>query len=184
MDDLYNNLKIYEAGVIGSSRTTKNTQNVAFVSSNYTDSTNKSVNATHGVSAASSKTNASNLSNVDSLSDAVIYSLFASQSNSLQLDNEDLKQIDLADLEDMDLKWNMAIRGHFARECRASKHQDNGNRETTTKIVPVHETTSNALVSQSDGLGYDWSDQAKDGLTNFALTAYASSSSDSEVSSL
>nr|GEY17571.1 ribonuclease H-like domain-containing protein [Tanacetum cinerariifolium] len=43
----------------------------------------------------------------DSLNDAVIYSFFASQSNSLQLDNEDLKKIDLDDLEEMDLKWQM-----------------------------------------------------------------------------
>nr|GFD18448.1 hypothetical protein [Tanacetum cinerariifolium] len=109
MDDLYNNLKIYEGEVMGSLSTTQKTQNIDFVSSNNTNSTNKAVNAAHGVSAASSKTNASNLPNVDSLSDAVIYSFFASQSNSPQLDNEDLKQIDLFDLEEIDLKWQMAM---------------------------------------------------------------------------
>nr|GEV25450.1 ribonuclease H-like domain-containing protein [Tanacetum cinerariifolium] len=72
MDDLYNNLKIYEAKVMGSSSTTQNTQNIAFVSSNNTDSTNKAVNTSQSVSVASSKTNASNLPNVDSLSDAEI----------------------------------------------------------------------------------------------------------------
>ncbi|GKC21006.1 hypothetical protein Tco_1023156 [Tanacetum coccineum] len=82
MDDLYNNLKIYEAEVMGSSSTSQNTQNVAFVSSNSTGSTNEAVKTAHGVSAANSKANASTLSNVDSLSDAVIYSFFASQSNS------------------------------------------------------------------------------------------------------
>nr|GEV93803.1 hypothetical protein [Tanacetum cinerariifolium] len=46
------------------------------------------------VSTASINASASILPNVDNLSDAVIYSFFASQSNSLQLDNEDLKQID------------------------------------------------------------------------------------------
>nr|GEU39976.1 uncharacterized mitochondrial protein AtMg00810-like [Tanacetum cinerariifolium] len=132
MDDLYNNLKIYEAEVMGSSSTTQNTQNIAFVSSNNINNTNKAVNTSHGVSAASSKTDAFNLPNVDSLSDAVIYFFFASQCNSPQLDNEDLKQIDLDDLEEIDLKW-------------ASKHQDNKKRETTTRNVLVHETTSNAL---------------------------------------
>nr|GEX12283.1 hypothetical protein [Tanacetum cinerariifolium] len=43
--------------------------------------------------------------NVDTLSDAVIYSFFASQSNSPQLDNDDLKQIDADELEEIDLKW-------------------------------------------------------------------------------
>nr|GFC27783.1 hypothetical protein [Tanacetum cinerariifolium] len=46
----------------------------------------------------------SSLPIVDSLSNAVIYSFFASQSSSPQLDNEDLKQIDSDDLEEMDLK--------------------------------------------------------------------------------
>ncbi|GJV50459.1 hypothetical protein Tco_1440671 [Tanacetum coccineum] len=62
-----------------------------------------------GFSAANSKANASTLPNVDSLSDVVIYSFFASQSNSLQLDNEDLKQIDPDDLAEIDLKWQMAM---------------------------------------------------------------------------
>ncbi|GKD68516.1 hypothetical protein Tco_1322606 [Tanacetum coccineum] len=77
MDDLYNNLKIYKAEVMGSSSTSQNTQNVSFVSSNSTGSTNEAVKTAHGVSAANSKANASTLSNVDSLSDAVIYSFFA-----------------------------------------------------------------------------------------------------------
>ncbi|GJX58528.1 hypothetical protein Tco_0289918 [Tanacetum coccineum] len=98
MDNLYNNQKIHEAEIMGSSSTNQNTQNVAFVSSNITSSTNEAVKTTYGVSAANSKNNASTLPNVDSLSDVVIYAFFASQSNSLQLDNEDLKQIDPGDL--------------------------------------------------------------------------------------
>nr|GEV62738.1 uridylate kinase [Tanacetum cinerariifolium] len=160
MDDLYNNLRIYEAEVIGSSSTTQNTQNVAFVSSNNTNSTNKAVNTAHGVSAASSKTSASNLPNVDSQSDAVIYSFFANQSNSPQLNNKDLKQIDLDDLEEMDLKWQMAIKGHFVRECGASKHKDNRNRKAPRRTLP-----------------------AEDGPTNFALMNYTSSSSSSSLNS-
>ena len=82
LDDLFNNLNIYEAEVKGSSSSSQNTQNVAFVSSNSTGNTNETVNTSHGVSAASSKAHVSSLPNVDSLSDAVIYSFFASQSNS------------------------------------------------------------------------------------------------------
>ncbi|GKC54296.1 putative ribonuclease H-like domain-containing protein, partial [Tanacetum coccineum] len=55
------------------------------------------------------------------------------------------------------------------------------NRENTRRVVPVETTTSNALVS-CDGSGYDWSDQAEEGPTNFALMAYSSTSSNSEVS--
>nr|GFC83105.1 hypothetical protein [Tanacetum cinerariifolium] len=51
----------------------------------------------------------SNSVNTDSLSDSVIYSFFANQSNSPQLDSKDLQQIDADDLEEMDLKWQMAM---------------------------------------------------------------------------
>nr|GFD51936.1 hypothetical protein [Tanacetum cinerariifolium] len=61
------------------------------------------------VSAACAKLLAYSLPNVDSLSNAVIYSFFASQSTSSQFDNEDLKQIDVDDLEEMDLRWQMAM---------------------------------------------------------------------------
>nr|GEU64559.1 copia protein [Tanacetum cinerariifolium] len=182
MDDLYNNLKIYEAKVIRSSSITQNTQHIAFVSSNNIDSTNKAVNTAHGVSAASSKTNASNLPNVDSLSDAVIYSFFASQLK-VAYGNVDYESEKIPAENKKESR-----RGHFARKCMASKHQDNRNREAPKRNVPVEDTTSNALVTQCDGLGFDWSDQAEDGPTNFALMAYTSSSfssssnSDTEVS--
>ncbi|GKD36101.1 hypothetical protein Tco_1251610, partial [Tanacetum coccineum] len=148
----------------------------------------------HGVSAANSKNNASTLPNVDSLSDAVIYFFFASQSNSSQSDNEDLKQIDLDDLEEIDLKWQMAMLTMRVRRFLKNIGRNLGVNgtdtigfdktkvETIRRIVPVEETTSNALVSQFYGFGYDWSDQAEEGPTNFALMAYTSSSLDTEVS--
>ncbi|GJT13780.1 ribonuclease H-like domain-containing protein [Tanacetum coccineum] len=77
--------------------------------------------------------------------------------------------------------YNCHKRGHFARECRAPRNQDNKNKESSRRSVPVETSTSTALVS-CDGLGgYDWSDQAEEG-PNYALMAYSSSSSDSEVS--
>nr|GFC34853.1 hypothetical protein [Tanacetum cinerariifolium] len=83
--------------------------NLAFVSSTPTDSTTDSVSAAVNVSAVGVKLTASTLPNVDSLSNAIIYSFFASQSSSPQLDNENLKQIYVDDLEEMDLKWQMAM---------------------------------------------------------------------------
>ncbi|GKF27456.1 hypothetical protein Tco_0083350, partial [Tanacetum coccineum] len=73
--------------------------------------------------------------------------------------------------------------GHFARECRAPRNQDSRNGEPTKRTVPVKVTTSNALVSQYDGFVYDWSDQAEEGPTNFALMAYSSTSSTSSTNS-
>nr|GEW24139.1 ribonuclease H-like domain-containing protein [Tanacetum cinerariifolium] len=109
LDDLFNSLKIYQTEVKQSSSTGTASQNLAFVSSSHTDSTTDSVSAAASVSAACAKLPASPLPNVDSLSNAVIYSFFASQSTIPQLDNEDLKQIDVDDLEEMDLRWQMAM---------------------------------------------------------------------------
>ncbi|GJZ52670.1 hypothetical protein Tco_0607185, partial [Tanacetum coccineum] len=65
----------------------------------------------------------------------------------------------------------------------APSNQDSMNRKPTRKTMPVEEITSNALVSQCDGFGYDWSDQAEEGPTNFALMAYSSTSSTSSTNS-
>ncbi|GJS91469.1 hypothetical protein Tco_0774105, partial [Tanacetum coccineum] len=72
MDDLYNNLKVYEPEVKGTSSLNKSTQNMAFVSSNNSGSTNEAVNTSHGVSAVSTQVSAANSTNVDNLSDVVI----------------------------------------------------------------------------------------------------------------
>ncbi|GJS27028.1 hypothetical protein Tco_0487648 [Tanacetum coccineum] len=77
--------------------------------------------------------------------------------------------------------YNCQKRGDFARECRAQRNQENRNRENTRRVVLVETTTFNALVS-CDGSGYDWSDQAEKSPTNFALMAYSSKISNSEVS--
>ncbi|GJU67643.1 ribonuclease H-like domain-containing protein [Tanacetum coccineum] len=207
MDDLYNNLKVYESEIKGQSSSSSNSQNVAFVSSENTSSTNEAVNTAHEVSTASSQGQASS----STYADDVMFSFFANQSNSPQLDNEDLEQIDTDDLEEMDLKWQVAMltmrvkrflkktgrnlnfngketvgfdktkvecynchrRGHFARECRAPRNQGNRNGDAPRRIVPV-ETPANALVVQDGIGGYDWSFQAEEGITNFALMAYTS----------
>ncbi|GKD23633.1 ribonuclease H-like domain-containing protein [Tanacetum coccineum] len=219
LDDLYNNLKIYELEVKGTSSSSTNTQNVAFVSSNSTSSTNGAVNIALGATTARTQATPVNSTTIDNLSDAVICASVASQPNSLQLDNEDLQQIHPNDLEEMNLRWQMAMltmrtrrlvknigrkfsvtgtetigfdksklecynchkRGHFAREYRVPRNQENRNRENTRRVVPVETTTSNALMS-CDGDCYDMSDQAEEGPTNFALMAYTSTSFNSEVS--
>nr|GEU33643.1 hypothetical protein [Tanacetum cinerariifolium] len=144
-------VQIYEAEVKSSSSTSHTTQNIAFVSSQNTDSTNESVSDVLSVSAASTKPPASILPNVDNLSDVIIYSFFAK----------------------MDLKWQMAMltmrarrflqrigrnlgangttfigfdmfkvecynchrRGHFARECISPRDTRNKDSQRRTVLV-------------------------------------------------
>ncbi|GJV93321.1 ribonuclease H-like domain-containing protein [Tanacetum coccineum] len=188
MDDLYNNLKVYEPEVKGMSSSSSSTQNMAFVSfsNNNTSSTNEAVNTAHGVSTTSTQVNAANSTNIDNLSDVVICAFFASQPNSPQPVHKDLKlTINGNETIGFDKSkvecYNCHKRGYFARECRAPRNQDNKNKESSRRSVPVETSTSIALVS-CDGLGgYDWSDQAEE-WPNYALMAFSSSSSDSEVS--
>ncbi|GJV93754.1 putative ribonuclease H-like domain-containing protein [Tanacetum coccineum] len=130
---------------------------MAFVSSsnNNTSSSNKIVNDAHEVTTASTQVNTAYSTNIDNLSDAVIY-----------------------DMEEMDLRWQMAMLTMRARS--APRNQDNKNKECSRRSVHVETSTSTALVS-CDGLGgYDWSDQAEDG-PNYALMTYSSSSSNPEI---
>ncbi|GKF62154.1 hypothetical protein Tco_0182208, partial [Tanacetum coccineum] len=80
-------------------------QNVDFVSSDDTCSTNEVVNTAHDVPSARSKGQASS----SIYANDVMFSFFFNQYNSPQLDNEDLEQIDTDDLEEMDLKWQVAM---------------------------------------------------------------------------
>ncbi|GJS50209.1 hypothetical protein Tco_0600330 [Tanacetum coccineum] len=105
MDDLYNNMKVYEYEIKDNSSSSSNSQNVAFVSSDNSSSTNETVNTAHSVSATSSKDQASTASYAND----VMFSFFANQSNAPQLDYEDLEQTDADDLEEMDLKWQVAM---------------------------------------------------------------------------
>nr|GEU39079.1 hypothetical protein [Tanacetum cinerariifolium] len=106
IDDLYNNLKVYEAVIKGSSGSSSNSQNVAFVSAERTSSTNE-LNAAYSVSTAIG--HSSQAQGSSSYANELMFSFFANQSSSPQLDNKDLEQIDQDDLEEIDLKYQVAM---------------------------------------------------------------------------
>ncbi|GJR26945.1 ribonuclease H-like domain-containing protein [Tanacetum coccineum] len=192
IDDLYNNLKVYEPEFKGTSSSNSSTQNMAFVSSsnNNTSNSNEAVNAAHGVTNASTQVNTAYSINIDNLSDAEEIDLrwqmamltmrtrrfLKNTGRKLTVNDDETISFDKSKVE----CYNCHKRGYFARECRAPRNQDNKNKEIS-RSVHVETTTSTALVS-CDGLsGYDWSDQAEEG-PNYVLMAYSSSSSDSKVS--
>nr|GEX60463.1 retrovirus-related Pol polyprotein from transposon TNT 1-94 [Tanacetum cinerariifolium] len=78
--------------------------------------------------------------------------------------------------------YNCHRKGHFVMECRSPKDtRRNGAAEPQRRSVLVETSTSNVLVSQYDGVGsYDWSFQAEEEPTNYALMAFISLSSSSD----
>ncbi|GJU58666.1 ribonuclease H-like domain-containing protein [Tanacetum coccineum] len=167
IDDLYNNLRVYEDEMKKSSSSTSNSQNLAFLSSENTNSTNEVSTASGDIGVST----AGGTSQVPSTSYA--------------------HDIDGDDLEELDLRWQVAMltvrvkkKGHFARDCRSGRNQgrrsygDNGRSN-----APTNESSSQALVAQ-DGLGgYDWSNDFEVEPVNYALMAISSSSSSSSSDS-
>ncbi|GJZ78141.1 hypothetical protein Tco_0642813 [Tanacetum coccineum] len=185
-DDLYNNFKIVEQQVKGtaSSSSSSSSQNMAFVSS--PSSTNK-VNTTNGVSTANTQvspastqvsTTSTQVSTAN-LSDDNVYAFLVSQPNGQpngsQLVYEDLEQIHEDDIEEMDLKWQLALLS--IRTRRGPRNQDSRNRNqySSRRTVNVEEISSKSMVA-IDGAGFDWSYMTDDEVpTYMALMAFSDS---------
>ncbi|GJS23485.1 hypothetical protein Tco_0452117 [Tanacetum coccineum] len=110
IDDLYNNLRVYEDEMKRSSSSASNSQNLAFLPSENTSSTNKVSTASRnfGVNTAGGTNSSSQISSTLG-ADEVVCSFFAQQTTSPPLDNEDLQQIDQDDLEELDIRWKVAM---------------------------------------------------------------------------
>nr|GEU68415.1 reverse transcriptase domain-containing protein [Tanacetum cinerariifolium] len=190
LDNLFDSLNIYEDEVKQSSSTGTTTQNLAFVSSSNTDSTTESVSAAASVFAVYAKMLVSSLPNVDSLSNVMdlrwqmamltmrARRFLQKTGGNLGANGPTSMGFDMSKVE----CYNCHRKGHFARECRSPKDsRRNSATEPQRRTVPVETSTSNALVSQYDGVGsYDWSYQAEDEPANYVLMAFSSSSSSSD----
>nr|GEX81329.1 hypothetical protein [Tanacetum cinerariifolium] len=165
LDDLFNSLKIYEVKVKHSSSTGTTKQNLAFVSSSNTDNTTDSVSV------------------AASVSDVCVKCL---QSTSPQLDNEDLKKIDVDDLKKMDLRWQMAMLTMRARRFLQKTGINLGANGPTSMGFDMSKVECYNCYMKGHFArewSYDWSYQAEDEPANFALMAFSASSSsyDTEV---
>nr|GEU63714.1 ribonuclease H-like domain-containing protein [Tanacetum cinerariifolium] len=119
-----------------------------------------------GVNTANTQGAADSSTTVENVSDAVIYSFFASQLSIPHLDNEDIQQTHPNDLKDIDLRWNIAM-----LTIRARRFLKNTGRKLD--------------MANKERIGFDKSksDQAEDGPTNFALMAYSLTSLHSSTNS-
>ncbi|GJU90348.1 putative ribonuclease H-like domain-containing protein [Tanacetum coccineum] len=116
-DDLYNNFKIIEQEVKRSVTSSSNSSshNVAFIST--PGSTNEDNTGNVQDSTASTHINTASTNNsTASLTDATVYAYLANQPNGSQVVHKDLEQIHEDDIEEMDLKWQLALLSLKARK--------------------------------------------------------------------
>nr|GEW82323.1 hypothetical protein [Tanacetum cinerariifolium] len=137
-----NNLKVYEADIKGSSGSTSNPLNVAFVSIESTSRTNE-LNADYSVSTAAGHSYQAQGSL--SYADELMFLFFANQSSTPQLDKEDLevkrfykktrRKMEFNGKEPVGFDknkvecFNYHRIGHFARNYRSSRNSGNKNRD-------------------------------------------------------
>ncbi|GJT03707.1 hypothetical protein Tco_0838169 [Tanacetum coccineum] len=143
LDYLYNNLKIYEPEVKGTSSLSTNTQNIAFVSLNNTRSINGAINSAHSAATASIQATAVNSTTIDNLSDAVICAFFA---------------------KEMDLRWQMAMLTMRARRFLKNTRRKltvNGLESVEARLLVykkneyVYEEDIKIVDECKTGLGYN-----------------------------
>ncbi|GKD13782.1 putative ribonuclease H-like domain-containing protein, partial [Tanacetum coccineum] len=183
IDDLYNNFKIVEQEVkrSGSSSSNSGSKNMAFVST--PGSTNEDTAYVQVSTASTPVSAASTNDNAASLSDATVYAFLANQPSGSQFVHEDLEQIHDDDLEEIDLKWQLALLSMRERKFyqRTGKKITINGSDTTgfdkTKVecFNLEDTSSKAMVA-IDGAGFDWSYIAEEEVpTNIALMAFSES---------
>nr|GEZ31923.1 hypothetical protein [Tanacetum cinerariifolium] len=86
-----------------------------------------------------------------------------------------LEQIHEDDLEEIDLKWQLALLSMRARRSPKNQESMPRNQDSSRKTVNVEDTSSKAMVA-IDGAGFDWSYMADDEVsTNMALIAFSDS---------
>nr|GEX49808.1 putative ribonuclease H-like domain-containing protein [Tanacetum cinerariifolium] len=155
LDDLYNYLKVYEVEV--QKKSNSNSQDMAFISSSKNNS-NEDGN-TACVTTASTAFPTGSV-NVATISQDTASAYVASQSNGSQIKFKDINQIDEDDMEEMDIKWSMALLS--MRADKAPRSQERGRKESYRQGTKAEEKTPKALMA-IDGVGWDWSYMANEG---------------------
>ncbi|GJS78615.1 putative ribonuclease H-like domain-containing protein [Tanacetum coccineum] len=110
IDDLYNNLSVFEQDIQKTSSSSLTSDNVAFLSQAKASSSKHKPH--HNSGSYSSYTTSSSKATptaTPGLADEVIHSFLATNADDVDLIHEDLDQIDDLDLEEMDINWQIAM---------------------------------------------------------------------------
>ncbi|GKC62888.1 putative ribonuclease H-like domain-containing protein, partial [Tanacetum coccineum] len=123
--NLYNNFKNFEQKVKRIAAVNNDDKNLAFLTTSSLSSTNTINTVNTGVSTGTTKVNTASTetstasfsdATVYSFSDATVYAFLSTQPQGSQLVHEDLEPLHDDDLEEIDLKWNMALLSMRARK--------------------------------------------------------------------
>ncbi|KAJ9553579.1 hypothetical protein OSB04_017624 [Centaurea solstitialis] len=165
LDDLYNDLRVFEAEVEAKRKPIGYSHNTALLSN---ESSQFNDSSSHNTAAGDSFNAAKPSSGVDQTLEAFLASHVKSS-----LINEDLEQISVDDLEEMDIKWQMAmLTMRIKRFIKRTGRNNFGMKRE-----------DGAGFDKSKGFGFDWSDQVEEAVQNQALMAKITESSSSEIPS-
>ncbi|GKC72197.1 hypothetical protein Tco_1118080 [Tanacetum coccineum] len=162
---------IYEPEVKGTSSSSTNTQNVAFVSSNSTNSTKGTFNTTYGATTVSTQATTFNSTTIDNLSDVVIYGFKVADGYA----NNEGKEILEEHWKEVFYEWMRPL-GLISPRWIVTYIT---KRDTLQGSAGLQGTKKTGTGKAQEEV---FMDQAEEGPTNFALMAYSSTSSNSEVS--
>nr|GEY91344.1 hypothetical protein [Tanacetum cinerariifolium] len=152
LDDVYDHLKVYEPEV--QKKSESNSQNMAFISLSNTSSGKGKVHTASVPTASTQVSTASTDVAAASLSHDTICAYIATQSNGFQIKYEDITQIDEDDIEEIDIKWNMALLSMRAdrfwkkteQDCNADVPESSGiSNPTATLKVPSADQVEPAI---------------------------------------
>ncbi|GJW63293.1 hypothetical protein Tco_0115177 [Tanacetum coccineum] len=183
IDDLYN-FKIVKQKVKKSVGASSGAQNLAFMTTPSTSSTNDTNTASPQVSTAIPNVNvASPQVSTASVSDNTVYAFMVENPNGSNVLHQDLEQIHEDYLEAIDLKWQLSLlcvraKKYYQRTGKnifINANDIAGNQDNTRKQGNNEAKYSKAMLA-IDGVGFDWSDMAEEQVqTNMALMAFSDS---------
>ncbi|GJU58327.1 ribonuclease H-like domain-containing protein [Tanacetum coccineum] len=110
IDDLYNNLSVFEQDIQKTSSSSLASDNVAFLSqAKASSSKHKPSQSSGSYSSYTTSSSKAKPTATPGLADEVIHSFLATNADDVDLIHEDLDQIDDLDLEEMDINWQIAM---------------------------------------------------------------------------